>query len=51
MKPFFFGLEKKLISKEEFFFDQENFYAIHQDLQKKCLNSVPLRSLKEPLLK
>ena len=46
MKPFFFGLEKKLISIEEFYFDHENFYAIHQDLQKKVFKLSTITELK-----
>lgn len=30
-KPFLFGLEKKLVSDDEFYFDNENFYAINQE--------------------
>lgn len=30
-KPFLFGLEKKLLSDDEFYYDNENFYAINQD--------------------
>lgn len=30
-RPFLFGLEKKLLSDDEFYFDNENFYAINQD--------------------
>lgn len=30
-KPFLFGLEKKLLSDDEFYFDNENFYAINQE--------------------
>ncbi|UIR57705.1 hypothetical protein LZQ00_07755 [Sphingobacterium sp. SRCM116780] len=28
-RPFFFGLEKKLLSPEDFYFDEDNFYAIN----------------------
>ncbi|MBO0592887.1 hypothetical protein I2486_15895 [Cellulophaga sp. E16_2] len=47
MKPFFFGLEKKIISKEEFYFDHENFYAMHQDLQKKAFKLSAITELKK----
>ncbi|SOD18350.1 hypothetical protein [Pedobacter xixiisoli] len=30
-RPFFFGLEKKLVSDNEFYFDEQNFYAINKD--------------------
>ena len=30
-KPFLFGLEKKLLSDDEFYFDNENFYAINPE--------------------
>lgn len=33
-RPFLFGLEKKLISDDEFYFDDENFYAINKESQK-----------------
>jgi len=33
-KPFLFGLENKMVSEDEFFFDQENFYAVNQHSQK-----------------
>lgn len=30
-RPFFFGLEKKLISPNEFYFDEQNFYAVNSN--------------------
>lgn len=32
--PFLFGLEKNIIDKEEFYFDDKNFYSINEDSQK-----------------
>ncbi|RWW96717.1 hypothetical protein [Flavobacterium cerinum] len=33
-RPFLFGLEKGLISDDEFYFDDENFYAVNKEFQK-----------------
>ena len=33
-RPFFFGLEKKFIADDEFYFDDTNFYAITKDSNK-----------------
>lgn len=30
-RPFLFGLEKKLLSADEFYFDNENFYAVNPE--------------------
>jgi hypothetical protein len=32
-KPFLFGLEKNMVSENEFYFDNDNFYAINNDNQ------------------
>ncbi len=32
-KPFLFGLEKKVLSDDEFYYDSENFYAVNKDRQ------------------
>ncbi|NML68235.1 hypothetical protein HHL23_00205 [Chryseobacterium sp. RP-3-3] len=37
-KPFLFGLEKKIISDHEFYFDHENFYAINTNHQTAKFN-------------
>lgn len=37
-KPFLFGLEKKIISDHEFYFDHENFYAINANHQTAKFN-------------
>lgn len=37
-RPFLFGLEKKLLSDDEFYFDGENFYAINQENQAAKFN-------------
>lgn len=41
-KPFLFGLEKKIISDDEFYFDDENFYVLNDNNEtaKFDLNSI-----------
>ncbi len=36
-RPFLFGLEKKIISNYEFYFDDNNFYAINPKTTKKAV--------------
>jgi len=43
-RPFLFGIEKKLLSDDEFYFDNENFYAINQDNKTAKFN---LKDIKE----
>ncbi|MCT2562497.1 hypothetical protein [Chryseobacterium herbae] len=37
-KPFLFGLEKNIISDQEFYFDNENFYAVNSHQQTAKFN-------------
>lgn len=45
-KPFLLGLEKNFVSKDEFYFDEKNFYAINKEKQKASFKLTDIIELK-----
>lgn len=46
-RPFLLGLENKLVSEDEFYFDEAYFYAINKDLQKAIFKLTDIIELKK----
>ena len=49
--PFLLGIEKTFISKEEFYFDDKNFYAINKDLKKVAFKLCDISEIKKTEIK
>lgn len=50
IRPFLFGLEKKIISDDELFFDEENFYAINNKHQKATFKLADITEISKTTL-
>ena len=46
-KPYLFGIEKHHISEEDFYFDNDHFYAINKELQKAIFNLCDISEIKK----
>lgn len=46
-RPFLFGLEKNFLSDEEFYFDNDHFYAIDNNQQKQIFKLTDITEIKK----